>query len=467
MTQASPHGRPLLGLAGAVVAAAVVGLLPTPDGLSVEGKRLAAVFAATLILWATEALPVGVTGLLAVALQPIVGAQGPRAAFDGFMSPAFLFVVAMFCIAESLLGSGVARRFALWLLSRAGTESRRVLLAFMVGTAVISTVVSDVPACAIFMVIAVGVLEKTGCAAGSSNFGKSLMMGIPIAALIGGVATPAGSSVNILGIYFIEEFGKVRVPFLGWMAIGIPMVLVLIPTAWWVLSRLLPSEISDVGDLSEVRRDRAALGGLGASEKKVLTLVLVMIVLWISSTWVEAIDVTVVALVGAIVMFVPGIRVLDWKRFEGAVGWDALFMVGGVTSLGSASVATGLAKWLVDATLPGVGAWPAVAIVAAISAFTVVAHLALPIAPVINAVLIPPIALLALESGQDPILYALPVAFTASCAFLLPLDAVPLITYSKGYYRMFDMLVPGTIISALWVVLMTVLMVFLFPFVIP
>lgn len=59
--------------------------------------------------------------------------------------------------------------------------------------------------------------------------------------------------------------------------------------------------------------------------------------------------------------------------------------------------------------------------------------------------LIPPIVLLASTSHHDPALYALPVAFTASCAFLLPLDAVPLITYGRGYYRMLDMLWPGKI----------------------
>jgi sodium-dependent dicarboxylate transporter 2/3/5 len=61
------------------------------------------------------------------------------------------------------------------------------------------------------------------------------------------------------------------------------------------------------------------------------------------------------------------------------------------------------------------------------------------------------------------VLYALPVAFTASCAFLLPLDAVPLVTYGKGYYRMFDMLRPGAVISLIWVVWMTFLILVLGP----
>jgi sodium-dependent dicarboxylate transporter 2/3/5 len=86
-----------------------------------------------------------------------------------------------------------------------------------------------------------------------------------------------------------------------------------------------------------------------------------------------------------------------------------------------------------------------------------------PINPAIVGVLIPPIALLATSSGQNPAMYTLPVVFTASCAMLLPLDAVTVITYSKGYYRMTDMLLPGMIISAIWVILMTVLMVWVAP----
>ncbi len=138
-------------------------------------------------------------------------------------------------------------------------------------------------------------------------------------------------------------------------------------------------------------------------------------------------------------------------------------MVGGVTALGAASVETGLAQWLVDGSLGGLEDWNALWVVAIVSAFTVVIHLALPIGPVINSVLIPPLALLALSTGQNPALYALPVAFTASCAFLLPLDAVPLLTYGKGYYRMLDMLAPGAILSVCWVVLITTLVVLLGP----
>jgi sodium-dependent dicarboxylate transporter 2/3/5 len=365
-------------------------------------------------------------------------------------------------LASATVASGVERRFALWLLSLAGSEPRRVLLALMGGSAAISTVMSDVPACAIFMTVALGIFARAGIAPGSS-FGKAAMMGIPIASLIGGVATPAGSSINILGLYLIEEYGKVRVPFLTWMAIGVPMVLALLPLSWWVLLRACPPEMAEIGDRDHVARDRAALGPVSAAEKKVLGLFGLFIVLWVASTWIKALDVTLVALGGSLAVFLPGMRLLTWADAQKGVSWEAQLMIGAVTSLGAASTTTGLAKWLVEAALGGLAGWNAFWAVAAVSLFTVLVHLAIPIAPAINSALIPPMVLLASDTGHDPALFALPVAFTASCAFLLPLDAVPLLTYGKGFYRMLDMLGPGALISAAWVLWMTALMVGLGP----
>src|SRR5262245_46492522 len=90
-----------------------------------------------------------VTALLAVALQPALGIADVKTAFGSFMSPVFL-------------------------------------LALMTGTAAVSTVMSDVPACAIFMSVALGIFRGTGIEPGSS-FGRAVILGIPMASLIGGV----------------------------------------------------------------------------------------------------------------------------------------------------------------------------------------------------------------------------------------------------------------------------------------
>ena len=451
-----------IGIALAILVGIVTLLVPTPEGLTPQAKNLAGVFVMAIVLWVTEPLPIAVSSLLVIVLLVVFGVTTPGAAIVASMTPVFFFVLAMYCIAQVVVDSGLARRFALTLLTRAGSDSRRVVLAFMVGAALMSMVVSDVPVAAVWMSMALPLLARVAPVPGASQFAKALMIGIPFAAFIGGVGTPAGSSINILGLFQIQQFGKVEVSFLQWMTIGIPMVIVLTPVAWCVLVWWFKPEMASVGDPAELRAEHRALGAWSASEKKVAGLLGLMIVLWIASSWFRVIDTTIVALAGAILMFAPGMNLLTWQHAQRSIGWDILLLVGGVTSLGAAAGATGLAKYLV-ASLPDMTMWSVAAVIALISVVTVFIHLPLPVNPAIVGVLIPPIALLALSSGQNPALYTLPVVFMTSCALLLPLDSVTAITYAKGYYRMTDMVVPGLVISIIWVIVMTAMMVWVAP----
>ncbi|QXD23311.1 anion permease [Opitutia bacterium ISCC 51] len=446
----------------ALAAFLLVFFLPVSDSLSVEGHRLMALSIACLILWVTEAIPIPVTSILAIGGQALVGSATLRQAAGNFISPVFFFVLAMFLFAAVVRETKLDSRFAHWLLSKSGTDTRKILLAFMIGTAVVSSVMSDVPACALWMALGLGILQQENLQPGSSNFGKVLMLGITIAAFIGGIATPAGSSINIMGLVMLSDLGGGEVPFLKWMAIGIPMVVLLIPISWLVLLKFFPPEISNISENPEERE--VSKEPLSTAQIKVMAIFGIVIFLWILSNWYpKALDVTMIALIGSVVFFLPGIGVSTWDKASKGIGWDILLMIGAVTSIGLASRDTGLATWVVSAIFDGAGGISVLWLIVAISTFTVLIHFVVPIGPVVNAVMIPPIVALSIAIGQPPMLLALPVIFTASCAFLIPLDAVALITYSKGYYRMTDMLWPGLVISVFWVIVLTALMLWVVP----
>jgi sodium-dependent dicarboxylate transporter 2/3/5 len=455
--------KEIVGLVVAVVACAVVLLMPTPEGLGPMGQRMAALFALILILWSTEALPIAITSLLALVFQPILGLNDLNTAFQNFIGLVFFFVLIMFIVALAWVKTGLAHRFALALIARAGTESRRVIYVFTIGTGLLSLVVSDVPTCAIFMAVAIGILEKLNLEPGKSQFAKALMLGIPIGALVGGVGTIAGSSINVLGLQIIQDNGGPSISFLQWMAIGIPMVVILLPLSAFIIARAFTPEIDDIGDIDDVRKELRALGPLTGPERKVVIIQALMLIFWIAGTWVPAFNVVTVGVFGATAMFVPGIRLFTWREAQQATGWDILMMAGAVATLGAASTSSGLAQWLVDVSLGGMSDFPVVVVLALISIFTVLIHLMLPVSPVINAIMIPPIMLLAVQAGVNPALYALPVVFTASCAMLIPLDPVPLLTFSKGYYTMFEMFKPGALISIVWVIVMTAILLIVGP----
>lgn len=455
--------KSILGILSAAVGALIMFyLLPdshvSPDGLSTAGRSLAAVFTAALVLWATEALPIAITSLLVLILIPILGIyKDLKSAAVGFTSPVVYFVIASFILSIAVEKSGLGRRFALWLITRFGTNSRTAVLVFMIGCAALSTIMSDLPTCAIWMSLALPILDKLEIKPGASNLGKALMMGIPIAALIGGVATPVGSSINILALSLLKEKAGIDVSFLQWMVIGIPMAVVMTVAAWWILLKIVPPEVESIGDIDAFRRNQKELGTIRAVEKKTVCIVLIAFVLWIMSSWIKQLDITIVTILAAIAMFLPGVNLLRWNEVEKNTGWSTIIMIGTITSLGLASVDTGLSKWVVDNTLSSMAGWNTVWIIFTLAVFTVLVHLPIPINPAICVAIIPPIITLAENTGTNAAIYALPVVFTASCAFLLPLDAVTLVTYSKGYYSMLDLFVPGLLISMVWIIIMTAL----------
>jgi di/tricarboxylate transporter len=78
----------------ALLAGLCVGLLamPTPEGLSVAGQRVLAVAAMAIGLWSSDALPMGVTGMLVVLLVLLGGVPTLREALMGFAHPVAYFL---------------------------------------------------------------------------------------------------------------------------------------------------------------------------------------------------------------------------------------------------------------------------------------------------------------------------------------------------------------------------------------
>ncbi len=440
-----------LGMVLAVFIIAGFYISPVPQGLNEAGKNVLGLLLAGLVLWITEALPLAVTALALIILQPLLGIEDISAAFKAFMSPVIFFIIATFGISIAIMKTPLAARIARWLLQRAGNSSERVVLAFMIGTAVLSAIISVVPATAIFMSLALGILEASDCQPGTSNLGKCLMIGVPFGAMIGGMATPTGSAVNIMALYFLETYGQVRVPFIDWMVVGIPICLILVPISWYILVKVFKPEPIDQRVIEDL--DREIEAGLSLIEIKLLIVTGVMMVLWIGSSWIPVIDITMVAIAGLIAYFIPGIDVLEWDEFAEGVGWEAVLMVGGVTSLGAAVVQTGLGEWFVSQSLQGLASWGIIPATMAVGALANLLHLVIPISPAIIAVTVPSLLDLSGAANINPAIFAITTSFLAGCSMLLPLDAVPLITFTKRYYSMWDMFKVGSITSLIWVII--------------
>lgn len=431
--------------------------LPCPDGLSPNGKRAIAMMFAAVLIWVFEILPVAVASVLFAVLPAVAGILPLPKMMQLFATPTIFFVFAMFCIAIAFQNSGLSRRIVLWTSLRSKGSPVRLLLLLMMVCALLSTILADIPVVAMMLPVAVLLLEKNGCVKGTSNFGKAVMLGLSIACLIGGVGTPAGSAMNMLTISLLQSTADVHIGFFEWTAIGMPMVLVLTPLAWWLVIRAFPPEIGRLAGMDLVEREYAGLGGLGRRESVFIAVLAVNFILW-STEKLHGIPLPVAAVIGCAIFSLPAVELLTWEQDKGRIGWDSLMLIGASNALGMAIWETGGAAWIAHACLGGVAGMPLAGVIAVISLFTVVIHLLIPVNTAIVAVLLPALAALAGTMGVNPAVLAIPMGFSVSAAFLLPLDAVPLVTYPAGYYRMFDMFKPGCLISVVWVVVMTLVM---------
>ncbi|TEB04525.1 Sodium-dependent dicarboxylate transporter SdcS [Pelotomaculum schinkii] len=448
--------KQVIWVIGLIILYFILSSLPCPAGLEPIGLKAIALMVVVVITWITEVVPIAMSALLFVFLQALIGITDVNTAVANFATPTLLFVLSSFFLAFALEFSGLSNRISMKLTVLSGGNPKKALLYLMVATALVSTVISDVPACAAFFPIGLALLKKNNCLAGSSNFGKSMMIGIPFASLIGGVATPAGSSLNVLAIGLLKSSVNIDVTFTQWSGLGIPFVIVTLPLTWLILSWVFKPEIEHLEGIAEIEQDYKALGPITAKEVKFIVIFLILLVTWFTEGKLHSVPIAASTTIGAVLFFLPGIDLLTWDGTKNKIGWNTILLIGAASSLGTALWKSGAAAWLAQSALQGIAGASMLVVVLFVVIFTILIHLLVPVNPAIVSIMVPSLAAFAATSGMSPALLIVPMAFTVSSAMLIPLDPVPLITYPSGYYNMKDFFKGGCPASILWAILMTI-----------
>ena len=91
-------------------------VLLLPLGLEQDQQTLAAIFALTIVLWITEAIPIPVAGVVGVALCVLLGVGAEDDVFGSFASGTIFLFIGGFVIAKAMSVHGLdgASRSACW-----------------------------------------------------------------------------------------------------------------------------------------------------------------------------------------------------------------------------------------------------------------------------------------------------------------------------------------------------------------
>lgn len=434
--------RPLV-LAGTALVYWFIVTRDVPDGLTEAGLRALGVFAVAIILWITSMLPLVVTSILALVLLPISGVMPAGKAYALFGNEAVFFILGVFILAASLMKSRLSTRLALVILHRFGHTPRTLLISIFLLNAFMSFFMSEHAVAAMNFPIILEIVSVLRLPKQKSNYARALFLSMAWGTTIGGVATLLGGARAPLALAMVREATGQSFTFAEWAVANLPIVGLMLVTAYIVITRFFPIDVASIRAADELLEQKAiALGRMSTREKAIATVMALTLAGWIIGG--EQYGLANVALVAVVVLFI--FNLVRWEDVEEYVNWGILLMYGGAIALGAAVSGSGAALWMSQRTI---SAWAGsgAAAVAIISALSIVLTEAMSNSAVV-ALLMPVTLGVATDFAMDARVMALVVAVPAGLGFTLPIGTpANAIAYSSGYLSIRDMMVPGAILA--------------------
>lgn len=433
------------------------------EGLTVVQQRVIAIFVMAVMLWLTEAIPAWATSVTIIFvllfcvsnssfkfLQGNGGEYGQLLDSVGIMAcfadPTIILFLGGFILAIAATKSGLDVWMAKTLIKPFGNKSENVLLGFLLITGIFSMFISNTATAAMMLTFLTPVFK----ALPANGKGRiALTMAIPIGANLGGMGTPIGTPPNAFAYKVLNDPTGLNmdIGFGQWMAVMVPLVLVLLIIAWFLLCKFFPFSQKTInlnieGDMQH--NWRTVVVGI--------TFV-VTIILWVFGKTFGVNANTVAMLPIAVFAFTGVISGKDLQDID----WGVIWMVAGGFALGLAMNGTGLAEVAIESIPFGEWSPIVILIIAGLVCFflsnfisnTATAALMIPILTVVCTGMGDKLNVI---GGTSTILVGIAVA--ASAAMSLPISTPPnAIAFSTGLIQQKDMAKTGIVVGIITLVI--------------
>ena len=434
------------------------------------------------VWWLSEATHITVTALLPIALFPLFGVASIKEATAPYASHIIFLFLGGFIIAIAIQRWNLDKRIALGILTKIGNSPSRIVGGFMLATAFLSAFISNTATTAMMLPIGLSVIALlTSKSTKHSAFATCIMLSIAYAANIGGIATVIGTAPNLFVASFLKDgidpAFQQDIGFLQWAKIGTPTALILLPIAWWLLSKVIykVDKVSLHHSSKSLLDQKHSLGKMSYEEKIVCWIFAFTITLWLSRTLLQGLEIEInknsyfplsgltdssIAIFSATLLFLIPARsnnnfILEWKNLRD-LPWGILILLGGGLSLAAAVQANGVTEFIgaqatVLAFMP-----PLLILLIIISTVVFLTELTSNTATI--ATLVPVLAAIAPALNIHPYVLVIPAAIAASCAFMLPIATPPnAIVYGSGHIATQEMRKSGFWLNLLCLLVITTL----------
>lgn len=365
-------------------------------------------------------------------------------------NPIIILFLGGFMIAEAAVKYNFDKNLTRFLLKPFGSSPGLVMLGLMLITAVLSAFMSNTATTAMMMTV---ILPLMAQCSKTDHYRTALALSIPIAANIGGIATPIGTPPNAIVLANLQTQG-ISISFPDWMLLATPFVLLLLFFSWILLKKLFPFEIAQINVSGNTAFNKSP---------KAITFYAffaVTIILWVTES-IHGVSSNIVALIPVTGLALSNVlEVEDIRKLP----WEVLWLVAGGLALGLYLDQTGLADFMVRSINWG-----------SVSGFVILAMFALVawmlsnfLSNTVAATLLMPLAIsigILQGSGEVELMeLALIIGVGTSLAMLLPISTPPnAIAMATGMVKTGEMVKSGAVIGVVGILIMLVMAVIYWP----
>jgi sodium-dependent dicarboxylate transporter 2/3/5 len=458
---------------GPLLAIGVYILLKDAQGLEEPARRLAGLAVLMAAWWVSEAIPLAATALLPIIGFPLLGILPVGDTTSRYGDKLIFLFMGGLMLGKGLERWGAHKRLALMIIMVVGTGPRQIIAGVMLASAVLSGFVSNTATAMMMLpiVLSIGVLAAGDDyeSVSAKRFNVCLLLALAYGASIGGIATITGTPPNGFLAGFMTNELKIEMTYARWLALGIPLTVVMLPVSWaYLVFIALPVRIAEIpGGRKYIRERLDALGPMSSAEILSVLIFGLTALMWITHGWLEhsfgmiKIDDATIAIAGALLMFIVPTdrtrttRVLSWKHAE-SIPWGVLILFGGGLALAKGVTSTGLDTWIGQqiANFGNPGEVPLLGGVTTLIVFLteITSNTAT------TSTMLPVLAAVGEGMGIDPTLLVIAAAVSASCAFMLPVATPPnAIVFASGRISIKQMALAGFGLNIICVFIITLM----------
>lgn len=425
-----------------------------PEGLDSKASYVLGLAAWMIIWWSFEAVDLAVTALLPPIIFPLTGVFEVKQALVPYSSPIVFLFLGGFMLAGAMQKWHLHERISLHILKYLNKNAFSLIAGFAFATAFMSMWISNTAAALMMIPIAISVIHKTG-QEGKNHFATVLMLTIGYSASIGGTATLIGTPPNVAfaGLY-AERYGQ-PFSFSEWLPVGIPFALLMLFCMIFLLGKVLfpLKEISTRTAEGLIEQRLRELGKIHGGERLTIAIFLFTVGCWVFKdgiiriTGFTGLTDHVISILGGVLLFCIPFDLKTWKTslaWEDTkeIPWGILILFGGGLSLAAGLESTGIVRatgeWLTGNREMSSFTLILILSLTALFATELMSNVAL-----VN-IFIPVVFGIADAGELNPVMLGIPVALTASCAFMFPISTPPnAVVFSSGKVTMGQMIKAG------------------------